>query len=162
MCRNISLIKTIENRQKPGTWKWELNIIIFILIMVVFAKTFIAAVVQMCFVKKMFLEISQNSQENTCARVSFLIKLQTQATPFLKEHLWWLLLHLVHIIKRWNKKGIHLLLKSRLLLLLFDNPNFYKIFSIQPLLPNFENPIQSGFLMASWDYRSNLLKFADY
>ena len=27
-------------------------------------------------VKKWFLEISQNSQENTCARVSFLIKLQ--------------------------------------------------------------------------------------
>ena len=26
--------------------------------------------------KKVFLEISQNSQENTCARVSFLIKLQ--------------------------------------------------------------------------------------
>ena len=26
--------------------------------------------------KRMFLEISQNSQENTCARVSFLIKLQ--------------------------------------------------------------------------------------
>ena len=26
--------------------------------------------------KKMFLEISQNSQESTCARVSFLIKLQ--------------------------------------------------------------------------------------
>ena len=28
------------------------------------------------FCKKMFLEISKNSQENTCARVSFLIKLQ--------------------------------------------------------------------------------------
>ena len=28
------------------------------------------------FCKKVFLEISQNSQENTCARVSFLIKLQ--------------------------------------------------------------------------------------
>ena len=27
----------------------------------------------------MFLEISQNSQENTCARVSFLIKLQAEA-----------------------------------------------------------------------------------
>ena len=27
-------------------------------------------------VKKMFLEMSQNSQENTCARISFLIKLQ--------------------------------------------------------------------------------------
>ena len=28
------------------------------------------------FSKKVFLEISQNSQEKTCARVSFLIKLQ--------------------------------------------------------------------------------------
>ena len=34
------------------------------------------AVVQRCSVKKVFLEISQNSQENTCARASFLIKLQ--------------------------------------------------------------------------------------
>ena len=31
------------------------------------------------FCKKVFLEISQNSQENTCARVSFLIKLQVSA-----------------------------------------------------------------------------------
>ena len=29
------------------------------------------AVAQTCSVKKVFLEISQNSQENTCARVSF-------------------------------------------------------------------------------------------
>ena len=29
------------------------------------------------FCKKVFLEILQNSQENTCARVSFLIKLQS-------------------------------------------------------------------------------------
>ena len=36
----------------------------------------IEAVVHRCSVKKMFLEISQNSHENTCARVSFLIKLQ--------------------------------------------------------------------------------------
>ena len=28
------------------------------------------------YTKKVFLEISQNSQENACARVSFLIKLQ--------------------------------------------------------------------------------------
>ena len=34
------------------------------------------AVAQRYPVKKMFLEISQNSQENTCARVSFLIRLQ--------------------------------------------------------------------------------------
>ena len=33
------------------------------------------AVVQRCSVKKLFLEISQNSQENTCAGVSFLTKL---------------------------------------------------------------------------------------
>ena len=29
--------------------------------------------------KKLFLEISQNSQENTCAKISFLIKLQVSA-----------------------------------------------------------------------------------
>ena len=34
------------------------------------------AVVQRCSVKKVSLKISQNWQENTCARVSFLIKLQ--------------------------------------------------------------------------------------
>ena len=34
------------------------------------------AVVQNCSVKKVFLEISQNSQKITCAKVSFLIKLQ--------------------------------------------------------------------------------------
>ena len=34
------------------------------------------AIVRWCSVKKVFLEISQNWQENTCARVSFLIKLQ--------------------------------------------------------------------------------------
>ena len=45
-------------------------------------------------VKKVFLEISQNSQENTCARlwyrrfpVNFVKLLRT---PFLIEHLWWL------------------------------------------------------------------------
>ena len=34
------------------------------------------AVAQRSPIKKVFLEFSQNSQENTCARVSFLIKLQ--------------------------------------------------------------------------------------
>ena len=32
-----------------------------------------------------FLEILQNSQENTCARVSFLIKLQAEACNFIKK-----------------------------------------------------------------------------
>ena len=41
------------------------------------------AVVRKCSVKKLFLKISQNSQENTCARVSsFLIKLQSSAYNF--------------------------------------------------------------------------------
>ena len=74
------------------------------------------AVVPRCSVKKVFLEISQNSQEKTCTRVSFLIKLQASGlrpatllkkrlwhrcfpmnfvkflrTAFFIEHLWWLL-----------------------------------------------------------------------
>ena len=35
-------------------------------------SVFLEAVAQGCSVKKVFLEISQNSQENTCARVSSL------------------------------------------------------------------------------------------
>ena len=38
------------------------------------SKIFIEAVAQRYSVKKLYLEISQNSQENACARVSFLIK----------------------------------------------------------------------------------------
>ena len=69
-------------------------------------------VVWRCSIEKVFLEISQNSQENTCARASFLIKLQALAlalaetlaqafscevceiseNTFFTEHLWWLLL----------------------------------------------------------------------
>ena len=41
-------------------------------------------------VKNVFLKISQNSPENTCARVSFLINLQS--SPLFIEHLQWLLL----------------------------------------------------------------------
>ena len=37
------------------------------------------------FCKKVFLEISQNSQKNTCARVSFLIKLQAQPCNVIKK-----------------------------------------------------------------------------
>ena len=35
--------------------------------------------------KKLFLEISRNSQENGSARVSFLMKLQTEAGNFVKK-----------------------------------------------------------------------------
>ena len=40
----------------------------------------------------MFLEISQNSQENTCATVTFLMKLQTEACNFIKKE------NLVHVL----------------------------------------------------------------
>ena len=46
---------------------------------------FSEAVGQRCSVKKVFLEISQNSQENTCARISFFIKLQADACNFIKK-----------------------------------------------------------------------------
>ena len=56
------------------------------------------------FCEKMFLKISQNLQENTCARVPFLIKLQARGTYFYRtpvfiEHLWWLLLNIPIIHK---------------------------------------------------------------
>ena len=60
------------------------------------------AVLQRCSVKKVFLEISQDSQENTCVRVSFSIKLchvslfhLSQSPFFFIEHLWWLLLSML-------------------------------------------------------------------
>ena len=48
-------------------------------------------VVQRCSVKKLFLKISQNSQESNFPRVSFLIKLQASGlrlTTLLKRRLW--------------------------------------------------------------------------
>ena len=63
-------------------------------------------VIRRCSVKKVFLKISQISQENHCGRLSFLIKLKKRLwhrcfsvnfakflrTPFFREHLRWLLL----------------------------------------------------------------------
>ena len=46
----------------------------------------IETVVQRCSVKKLFLEISQNSQENACARVSYLIKLKKCYDKFRSIH----------------------------------------------------------------------------
>ena len=43
------------------------------------------ALPQRCSVRKVFLEISQNSQEDTCATVSFLIKLQASDLQLYKK-----------------------------------------------------------------------------
>ena len=45
------------------------------------------AVIRRCSVEKVFLEISHNSQENTCVRVSFLIKLK-KACNIIKKRFW--------------------------------------------------------------------------
>ena len=48
-------------------------------------------VAKSCSVKKVFLEVSQNSQENTCARDSFLIKFYVSGlrpATLLKKSLW--------------------------------------------------------------------------
>ena len=52
---------------------------------IVKALQFNIAVVRRCSVKKVFLKISQNTGENICARVSFLIKLQADACEFIKK-----------------------------------------------------------------------------
>ena len=59
------------------------------------------AVVQMCSVKKMFLEISQNPQENICATCA-----KSLRTAFLKEHLWWLLVELVEVYGSGSEQGL--------------------------------------------------------
>ena len=46
------------------------------------------AVVRGCSVNKVVLEVLQNLQENTCARLSFLIKLQATSATLLKKGLW--------------------------------------------------------------------------
>ena len=51
-------------------------------------RTYAEAVVQRYSVKKVFLEISQNSQENSCARVSFLIVVGLRAASLLRKRLY--------------------------------------------------------------------------
>ena len=48
-------------------------------------KLLTEAVVRRCFVKKVFLEILENSKENTCARVFNFIKEETLAQVFFCE-----------------------------------------------------------------------------
>ena len=75
------------------------------------------AIFQRCSIKNVFLEIPQNSQENACVRVSFLIKFQASLlkkklwhrcflvnfakflrTPFFIERLWWLVMSIAPVI----------------------------------------------------------------
>ena len=66
---------------------------------------------QRCSVKKVFLEISQNSQENTCGRDSFLIKLQASCyTPAkTSKNLWF-----SDVFMGYKKEGCNFIKKETL------------------------------------------------
>ena len=89
------------------------------------------------------LEISQNSQENTCARVSFLIKLQAKflRTPFFIEHIWWLLLVITTLLL--NK--IYSLEKIRI----WWNGNFLSLIDFLFNLTSDLRQTSLGFVLAS-------------
>ena len=74
---------------------------------------FTEAVAQGFSVKKVFLEVSQNSQGNICARISFLIKLQVSArinipsaklTPiaYINHELFSFISSLLHQLQKFN------------------------------------------------------------
>ena len=67
LCLGEQRISSTKIKQK---WICQMNLMGFLAI--IFAE----AVARYCPVKKVFLRISQNSQENACARASFSIKLQ--------------------------------------------------------------------------------------
>ena len=117
----------------------------------------------MCSVKKVFLKNSQNSQENTCTRISFnkvaglrpanvLQRLFRRCfpinfvkffrTPFLKKHLWWLLL----------KRCLHYRDRSTSLELYWNRTHhkqfsFYKSFSAELLWTSASTPTSTS----RWD-----------
>ena len=107
------------------------------------------------FCKKMFLETSQNSQENTCASVSILIKLQTltqvlscefcevSKNTFFTEHLRWLLLNIaVDIWKLFN----------RLCKLLFDWIQINMIFKSSRSQEFFKIGVYKNFAKFKWKH----------
>ena len=72
-------IAQLVSSTKKLKGKYFLRYFYFLLLRQLFSSIILEraeAVVRRCSVKKVFLKILQNSQENTRARVSFLIKLQ--------------------------------------------------------------------------------------
>ena len=76
------------NLSKP-TWvregSWLLLVFKWLTWNVHFYWLLLKAIARRYSVAKVLLEISQNSQENTCARVSFLIKFEGEACNFIKK-----------------------------------------------------------------------------
>ena len=110
ICMTVPLILTqIRKNLNFHLEKYEIGQVLF------YNKTLLSrSILKEVFCKKNVFRNSQNSQENTCVRIFLKIKLQTEAcnfikkkllhrcfsvnfakflrTPFLTEHLWWLLL----------------------------------------------------------------------
>ena len=113
-----------------------------------FQLDFSVAVIGRCSVKKMFLKISQNSRENTCARVSFSKKeTLTQAfsyefceifkNTFFIEHFWWLLLAITEKLVFFKHLGINVVCNP------FLFPNFHSPpnLCIPPFFPDILPPL---------------------
>ena len=71
---SLTALKNKHLNDPSSSWMYKLSIAIVkqeSLKLVIYNRGFLIekAVAQMCSVKKVFLEISQNSHENTCARV---------------------------------------------------------------------------------------------
>ena len=62
-------------------------VLISFMIYIFFDLEITEAAVQKCSVKKVSLEISQNSHEDTCDKFSFLIKLQARPATLLKKRI---------------------------------------------------------------------------
>ena len=78
---------TYINFELPSSWQLKMGYVSYYK-NTLFYVEITEAVVRRCSLKKVFLEISQNSQESTCPRVSFLIKLQVWPATLLKKNLW--------------------------------------------------------------------------
>ena len=82
-CSPVNLQHIFRSPFRKNTSGWLLLLILKLLSSLVptivlsfgYCLVIVEAVVQRCSVKKVFLEISQNSHENTCTRVSFFKKI---------------------------------------------------------------------------------------
>ena len=134
---------------------------------------------QRCFVKKLFLKIPINSQEDTCVRVSFLVScrratllkkklwymcfpanlLKFFRTPFCKEHLRWLLLyylsqiHIIIIFWWFSYKQVHGPKQTSKMELLAKIVN-----DLQLLLTIFDNSISNVWWAPEYTSEGLLLK----
>ena len=82
-CRKVKgLLIGLSHFLRPASPLKGMKTIFYFLLKFIFVSE---AVAQRCSVKMVFLEISQNSHESTCARVSFLNKAVAPACSFIKK-----------------------------------------------------------------------------